>query len=167
MWPLLRTPALQECSWWWLFLIFARTASTQIWQCSINTSWHHRLATDIRNATAFWCHVDFGQECHWLRRPQKKWTLNSVLPTIWEGPYSVAERSIKACSDCVRCGTQSNILGCTMTNTVDKILPETCSKILLGIFKELFERRRWHQVWIFFHSFPLPVGLMANPEYTS
>lgn len=76
-------PPLEECC-WWEFLIFPGPVCPQIWRCGVNTSWHHRLATDIRNAAAFLCHVDFGQKSLWLQRPQRpaknrsmseRWTL--------------------------------------------------------------------------------------------
>lgn len=63
-------PPLEECC-WWEFLIFPGPVRPQIWQCGVNTSWHHRLATDIRNAAAFLCHVDFGQKGLRLQRPQR------------------------------------------------------------------------------------------------
>lgn len=68
-------------------LIFSGPVCPQIWRCGVNTSWHHRLATDIRNAAAFLCHVDFGQKILWLQRPQRpeqnrsmteRWTLRGV-----------------------------------------------------------------------------------------
>lgn len=63
-------PTLEECC-WWEFLIFPGPVCPQIWRCGVNTSWHHRLATDIRNAAAFLCHVDFGQKSLRLQRPQR------------------------------------------------------------------------------------------------
>lgn len=62
-------PTLEECR-WWEFLIFPGPVCPQIWQRSVNTSWHLRLTTDIRNAAACLCHVDFSQNL-WLHRPHR------------------------------------------------------------------------------------------------
>lgn len=63
-------PPREECC-WWEFLIFPSPVRPQIWRCSINTSWHLRLAIAIRNAAAFLCHVDFSQKSLQFERPQK------------------------------------------------------------------------------------------------
>lgn len=64
-------PLLEEWPPMGFFLIFPGPVCPQMWRCGINTSWHHRLATDIRNAAAFLCHVDFGQKSLWLQCPTK------------------------------------------------------------------------------------------------
>lgn len=73
-------PLLEECC-WWEFLIFPGPVCPQMWRCGINTSWHHRLATDIRNAAAFLCHVDFGQKSLWLQWPQRPAKNKSMTET--------------------------------------------------------------------------------------
>lgn len=61
-------PPPEECCWW---EIYPSPVRPQIWRCSVNTSWHVRLATDIRNAAVFLCHVDLSQESLWLQRPHR------------------------------------------------------------------------------------------------
>lgn len=73
-------PLLEECC-WWEFLIFPGPVCPQMWRCGINTSWHHRLATDIRNAAAFLCHMDFGQKSLWLQWPQRPAKNKSMTET--------------------------------------------------------------------------------------
>lgn len=63
-------PPPEECCWWEI-LIYPSPVRPQIWRCSVNTSWHVRLATDIRNAAVFLCHVDLSQESLWLQRPHR------------------------------------------------------------------------------------------------
>lgn len=63
-------PPPEECCWWEI-LIYPSHVCPQIWRCSVNTSWHLRLATDIRNAAVFLCHVDLSQKSLWLQRPHR------------------------------------------------------------------------------------------------
>lgn len=63
-------PPPEECCWWEI-LIYPSPVCPQIWRCSVNTSWHLRLATDIRNAAVFLCHVDLSQKSLWLQRPHR------------------------------------------------------------------------------------------------
>lgn len=60
-------PPPEECCWWEI-LIYPSPVCPQIWRCSVNTSWHLRLATDIRNAAVFLCHVDLSQKSLWLQK---------------------------------------------------------------------------------------------------